>query len=340
MPSTFASEDDLESGRHTLLGGAAADIQEVRRRAAIELDDVHRRHGEAGAVDHAADIAVELDVVEAVLAGLELGRVFLILVAHRLHVLVTEEGVVVEVHLGIQRDDIAGAGHHQRVDLDDRAIEFDEGLVHGQDELGAGADLAALKAEAEGDLARMEGLDAGGGIDVDLQDLFRLLGGDLLDFDAALGRGHDGDARGGAIDQHAKIKLALDVAAALHIDALDQLAAGAGLVRHQVHADHALGRVAHVVHRLDDLDAAALAAAAGMDLRLDDPDRTAELLGRLDRFVGRVSDMAGKDADAKFGEQPFRLIFVDIHVRAFSYCAATRGAVMRDASAETLTPDT
>jgi len=35
----------------------------------VELDDVHRRHGEAGAVDHAADVAVEADVVEV-----ELGR--------------------------------------------------------------------------------------------------------------------------------------------------------------------------------------------------------------------------------------------------------------------------
>src|SRR6266702_7690002 len=55
--------DDLEGGRDLLLAGAAADIEEVCRRHAVELDDVHRRHGEAGAVDHAADIAVEGDVV-------------------------------------------------------------------------------------------------------------------------------------------------------------------------------------------------------------------------------------------------------------------------------------
>src|SRR3546814_1208948 len=53
-------EDDLEGRGDALLGGAAADVQEVRRLAAIELDDVHGRHGEPGAVHHAADIAVEL----------------------------------------------------------------------------------------------------------------------------------------------------------------------------------------------------------------------------------------------------------------------------------------
>src|SRR3954452_980344 len=47
--------DDLEGGRHLFLAGAAADVEEVGRRHAVELDDVHRRHRETGAVDHAAD---------------------------------------------------------------------------------------------------------------------------------------------------------------------------------------------------------------------------------------------------------------------------------------------
>ena len=62
--------DDLERRRHLLLGGAAADVEEIRRRLAVELDDVHGRHGQAGAVDHAADGAVERDVVEIVAARL------------------------------------------------------------------------------------------------------------------------------------------------------------------------------------------------------------------------------------------------------------------------------
>ena len=60
-----------------LLGvGAAADVEEVRRLAARQLDDVHRRHRQAGAVDHAADRAVELDVVQAELRRLDLERIF------------------------------------------------------------------------------------------------------------------------------------------------------------------------------------------------------------------------------------------------------------------------
>ena len=42
---------------------------------------------------------------------------------------------------------------------------------------------------------------------------------------------------------------------------------------HQRHAEDLLGRLARFVGALDDLDAAALAPAAGMDLRLDDRHR-------------------------------------------------------------------
>src|SRR5262249_11757747 len=64
--------DDLEGGRNLLLAGAAADVEEIRRRLAVKLDDVHGRHGEACAVDHAADGSVERDVIEIVFRRLDL----------------------------------------------------------------------------------------------------------------------------------------------------------------------------------------------------------------------------------------------------------------------------
>ena len=57
------------------------------------------RHRQAGAVDQAADVAVERDVAEVVALGLDLDRVLLVEVAQRLALLVAVERVVVEVHL-------------------------------------------------------------------------------------------------------------------------------------------------------------------------------------------------------------------------------------------------
>ena len=110
--------DDLERRRHALLGRRAADIEEVRRRPPIELDDVHGGHREAGAVDHAADLAVERDVIELVFRRFDFLGVFLGLVAQRQDVGMAEQRVVVEADLGIEADQLLVLGDDQRIDLE------------------------------------------------------------------------------------------------------------------------------------------------------------------------------------------------------------------------------
>ena len=107
MPFTFGiGGDDLEGRRHLLVGGAAADIEEVGRRLAVELDDVHGGHGEAGAVDHAADGAVERHVVEVVFRRLDLLGVLLGEIAQRHDIGMAIERVVVEADLGVEADEL------------------------------------------------------------------------------------------------------------------------------------------------------------------------------------------------------------------------------------------
>ena len=119
--------DDLERRRHLLLGGAAADVEEVRRLLAVELDDVERRHGEAGAVDHAADGAVERDVGEVVLRGLDFLLVLLGQVAQRDDVRMPVERVGVERDLGVEAAQVPVLGDDQRVDLQHLHVLRDEG---------------------------------------------------------------------------------------------------------------------------------------------------------------------------------------------------------------------
>ncbi len=127
----------------------------------LQLDDVHRRHGEAGAVDHAANVAVELDVGEVVLARLQLRGVFLGLVAQFHEVRVAEQRVAVEADLGVEHQELA-AGDGERIDLDLAGVGAEERLVE------RGGDLAGLlgeiagEAERGGDAAAMVRLEAGG----------------------------------------------------------------------------------------------------------------------------------------------------------------------------------
>ena len=59
-----------------------------------------------------------------------------------------------------------------------------------------------------------------------------------------------------------------------------------------------------------------VAASAGVNLRLDRPDRAAERAGGGGGFLGACSYLAGRHRDSVAAEQLLGLIFVEIHRRA------------------------
>jgi hypothetical protein len=146
---------------------------------------------------------------------------------------------------------------------------------------------------------------------------------DFLDVHAALGRDDECDTAGGAIDEQREVEFLGNVGAVGDVEAVDLLAGITRLDRHQRVAEHVGGVRADLVEREGEADAAlriraeflelALAAAAGMDLRLDDEQRPGELLRGLDRFLDGEGGMAGSDRRAELGQQFLGLIFVDVH---------------------------
>ena len=113
-----------------------------------------------GAVDDAADIAVEADIGQAAVGGLGLARVFLRLVAQLGDVRPAEQRVVVEGHLGVERQQVALLGDDQRIDLHHGRIELAKGAVAAEDGLHRRLHQGRLEAQPEGDLARLECLHA------------------------------------------------------------------------------------------------------------------------------------------------------------------------------------
>src|SRR5690606_16144587 len=99
-------EDNPERGFHEPRVGTTAHIEEVGGLAAGEFDHVHGGHREPCTVDHTADVAVEFHVIEARLAGFYLQRIFFTDIPEFSKVFVTVEGVVVEVHLGVDGEDL------------------------------------------------------------------------------------------------------------------------------------------------------------------------------------------------------------------------------------------
>src|SRR5262245_38343959 len=298
-----------------LLRCAAADVEEVGRLAPGQLDDVHRRHRQPGAVDHAGDIAVELDVVEVVFGGFDLERRFFVEVAQLSVFFVAVERVVVEIDLRVQRVKLAVFGQQEGVDLEERGVHFDERPIEREHELRGLADQLRRQAQPEHQIARLERLHADGRRDVFLQNLFGGLGRDLLDVHAAGGRGHEDQLRDRAIEQHSQIELLFDFQTLFDEQRAHGAAFGTGLMRDQIHSDHLFGQVVNVFHRAREFDAASLAAPASMDLRFDD-HRQPQFLGGLLSLGDRTRDPAARDLDVETAQQFLTLILVNLHKNA------------------------
>src|SRR5215475_4562742 len=298
-----------------LLRRAAAYVEEVSRLAPGQLDDVHRRHRQPGAVDHAGDVAVELDVVEVVFGGFDLERRFFVEVAQFGVFFVAVERVVVEIDLRVQRVKLAVFGQKEGVDFEERGVHFNERPIEREHELRGLADQLRRQAQAERQIAPLERLHPDGRIDVFLQYHFGRLGRDLLDVHAAGGRGHEDQLRHRAVEQQSQIELLFNFQTLFDEQRAHGAAFGTSLMRDQIHSDHLFGQVVNVFHRAREFDAAALAAPAGMDLRLDD-HRQPQFLGGLFGLGDRTRDPAARDFDIETAQQFLTLILMNLHKNA------------------------
>ena len=153
----------------------------------------------------------------------------------------------------------------------------------------------------------MEVLEAEQRVDVEAGDRVRVLLGDLLDVHAALRRQHHQRGLGRAVEHDRGVVLGRDVRGLLDPQLVDGVAA-------DVHAEDGLGVLLGLLDRVGHLDAAGLAAAADLDLRLDHAGEA-----QLERPLHRVLDARGGRAlghgDAVAGEELLALVLEEVHRR-------------------------
>src|SRR4051794_22622486 len=307
-------QDDVETVRHHLGRGAAADVEEVRGlHAAVLLTgvrhDVEGGHDQPGAVADDADRPVQLDVVEALLLGRELEGIVVLGDLEADVVLVAEVGVVVERHLAVECLERAVAELHQRVDLDQGGVLLDEDGPQLLDRLGRLVGDGGVEAGRGHDLGGLGVVDADLRVDGDAGDRVGVLVRGDLDLHTALGGGDAEVVAVGAVDEEGEVVLLRDVGRRCDQRPVDRVAL-------DVHAEDLARLRDGVLWVLGQLDAAGLAAASGLDLGLDDhaatPTRTLGL-GRGLRLLGCGDHGADRDRDAVLGEELLRLVLHQIH---------------------------
>jgi hypothetical protein len=227
---------------------------------------------------------------------------------------VTEQTVVIERHLCIERDEAVVWRDDQRIDLDHRGIEVTEGAVSPHDGGHRAAHLFQVQSQTECELTCLERLQSDGGLHYRLKDCVRGLPRDFLDLHASLSGGDHPDALRLAVQDDPQIELALETLGHLDIDTLNDLAFGAGLSRHQFSSQQGLRSFVHFVVSRAELDTARFSAGAGVNLRLDCPVPAPEFGRGIGCLLGTVGYGTTLDGYAIRCEQLLRLILMDVHV--------------------------
>src|SRR5207247_1823325 len=116
-----------------------------------------------------------------------------------------------------------------------------------------------------------------------------------------------------SIDDHPDVELFADVRALFDQQPPHLLPLWTCLVRDKLHAEDPTRVIADLVDRLRDLDAASLAAAARMNLRLDDLDAVSDGLRGLHRLIDRKSGNPARRRQTEAAKYFLALVFVDLH---------------------------
>ena len=180
----------------------------------------------------------------------------------------TKEAVVVERHLCVKRDQLPIAGEDAGIDFEHGRICIDEGAMQRLKKRRRVVGNVARKPKAERKFARLIRLQTDRWMDNLLNNGLGIFFGDFFDFHATRAARHEDDPSDAAVHEKRKVKFALDVDTFFNEQPLDNPAAGTGLDRDEIHAEHTAGNFGGFIRRMDKLNAAGLSAATGVNLRL------------------------------------------------------------------------
>mmetsp|Transcript_26258 Transcript_26258/g.77645 ORF Transcript_26258/g.77645 Transcript_26258/m.77645 type:complete len:434 (+) Transcript_26258:483-1784(+) len=337
--------DDLEGVLHLLGGRSAPHVQEIGGLAAVQADNVHRGHGQPGPVHHAPDVAVQADVVEIPLVGVDLAGILLRVIPLGEDVLLTKHRIVIETDLGVGGDQLTLGILGERIHLDHGAVPADEYVVQRLDLIDRGGFVAG-GLQSVHDLHGLLVRESLHEIDGDLDDLFGILLGEIFDGRSALGARDDHRPSGGPIHENGEVHLPDEGHLLGEEDGVDRLPLRPALLRDERLAEHLGGVVGHL-GRLDDVDAALHAGGAvGLVHEFAESSSARQYLGFDHHLL--VSDFgrgryglfdagggyAEGDVHARVGHDLGRLILVQVEIADGSHGGCGRAAEGRGGGAE------
>ena len=163
----LVGQQDAKGLGHLLDVRPAADVEKIRRLAAVQLDQVHRAHRQARRRSPGSRCCRRASRSSGPPAAARTSAGSSSAMSRSsASSLWRNMRVVVEGHLGVEREQLARSGHHQRVDLGQAAIVVDEHPAQRPHELLGRADAGPVRPSFAAQLADLIALQAGVGIEM------------------------------------------------------------------------------------------------------------------------------------------------------------------------------
>ncbi len=216
-----------------------------------------------------------------------------------------KKSVVVERHLGVEREPVSALGDDQRIDFSKGRVLAQIGFDETADNLRETGDLGWFNSERETERARLVIVQPKQRIDIDLDDLLGASGRDLFDVDAPFGARHHQNLALRTVKHNAQVVFLCDLGAGRDQDLVDNVPAN-------IHPNDPLASCACVGRILGDCDSACFATSAGVHLRFH-RNHAAKPRRDLSDLVRRRRDFTAIDRHTVPAEDRGRLILVNIH---------------------------
>ena len=321
----------------------AAHVEEIGRRSAVVLDEVHSRHRQAGAVDHATDRAFEVDEVDPEIARPGVYGVLLVEVPHRLKAGVAVQARVIQRDLCVKAHEAladlivrAGFGHDGKwVDLDQVRVVGPHRGVEALSDCHEGIQQRVAQADRQTQAAGLECQEPE--LRICGHAVYRLgiLASHLLDLDATLGRGHQHYSTAHTVHYRPEVVLLDDLRGCADQHLPDRYAL-------DFHADDSGTDFCRFRRRTGEPHPTCLAASADEHLRLDDhafgTDRE-EAFGRRPDLPGGSRHLPRRNRQSLRQQECLCVRFLDLQERQLlslmglgsemSQSAAARAAIAR-----------
>ena len=145
---------------------------------------------------------------------------------------------IIEIHLGIQRQNLTAFGHHEGIDFCERTIGLYICTVKGGYKTNPLFELIAFKPQTECEMPRLKGLKSHAGMNDLFENFFRRRRSHLFNIHPTRTGSHNDQTRLRAVQHNTQVQFSVNIRRIFHPNRFDLLPFSTRLRSNELHANN------------------------------------------------------------------------------------------------------